>query len=157
MLNQATDNFKQIDSLSCAEYYNQYYAYSQFINKSGIDTLSKVDAENLQVFYASGNTIKEYLKMRYTTLEKVKLINTQLVNLMRDLKSGAIKSDDAISFINNENQAARACISNLKTNTNVIQQGIDNFNKTLVSTELFIKKNNQDNLPAITKQNIYTN
>ncbi len=157
VLNQAADNFKQIDSLGCVDYYNQYYTYSQFVNKSGIDTISATDAENLQLFYTSGNTIKEYLEIRNNSLQKVKTVNTQLVNLMRDLKSGAIKSEDAITFINAENQAARACINDLKTSTTIIQQGIDNFNKTVVSTELFIKNHNQNNLPAIIKPNIRTN
>ena len=127
VLNQAADNFKQIDSLSCVDYYNQYYAYTQFINKSSVDTINKIDAENLQVFYKSGNTIKEYLNIRNVSLQKVKTINSQLINLTRDLKSGAIKSEDAITFINAENQNAITCITDLKTNTTITQQAIDNF------------------------------
>jgi polyhydroxyalkanoate synthesis regulator phasin len=157
VLQQTVVNFKTVDSLTCVNAFNKQYTYSQFLNTHLKDTVTKATAENLQIFYSIGKGLKTYLGHRASWLNKASLSINQLQDLSNDLKTGSIDGDEAIEFMGEEKKQAEAIINELKQNTEIIRNHLDQYNQSLPECESLIKKLNNGMLPEIIKtQIIYT-
>jgi len=147
VVDQSMAYFKTIDSSACAAAYAKQYTYSSFINVHLKDTITKMEADDLQLFCALGKNMGNYLAMRSTWLSEAQTAINQLSNLSRDLKSGSIKGDEAIDFINEEKKIAEKTIDELKKNTEVMREQLDLFAKTLPVAETIITRINKGMLP----------
>ena len=63
VLQEALVNFNTIDSAKCYQAYSEQFTYSTFINANLRDTVSRQTAENLQLFYATGKNLVNFLAM----------------------------------------------------------------------------------------------
>ncbi len=151
VVEQATDNFKTVDSLNCYRISLKQSTYSVYLNQNLKDTISKMEAENLQSFYAAGKAINTYLMMRPKWLSDADLSIKQLTSLSHDLKSGSIEADEAVEFISTEKKQAEKIIEELKLNTEAIRSYIVIYTKSLPATEDMIKRLNNGLLPAVPK------
>jgi len=146
---QAIDNFKTVDSATCMNIYAKQHTYSQFINLHLKDTVTKIVAENLQIFSSVGPGIAEYVSMRSHLLQEGQLSLKQLNALSHDLKNSSLDNDEAIEFINIERKGAEKIIEELKTNTERIRKHLDLFNQSLPVCEDLVKQLNAGILPPI--------
>ncbi len=153
VLSQVTLNFKNIDSNTVFAAYQKQYSFSRFITTHINDTLNKTDAQNLQVFFNTAIGLKTYLKTRSESIANANATLSQLTTLCADLKNNAIETEDAIAYIYIEKQATITTINNLKTNTETTRVVLENYNTSLIKTELFIKQINNNSLPDLIKPN----
>lgn len=151
VVQQATDNFKSIDSVSSMESYTKYKIYGNFITTHLKDTVTKTDAEKLQQFYTSGKEIETFVKLRTDLINHTSLTMKQLKSLSNDLKNGSINSEEAVDFISKEKQNAELTIEELKVNTERARKHLTSFAESSVHVENIIKTINGGNLPALPK------
>lgn len=149
VVEQAVDNFRGVDSTTCVLAYNKQLAYSSFINEHLKDTVSKIEAENLQLFQSTHEGIKNYLAHRSEWLQQAHVSIKQLSSLSHDLKVGSVETEDAIEYINNEKKAAEKTIEELKINTETIRVLLNNYTKSLPVTEDLVRSLNNGALVPV--------
>lgn len=149
VLQQSVDNFKTVDSASCAQAYSKQYTYSLFIDSHLKDTVTKVVAENLQNFHSVEKGLHDYIELRSGWLADANSSITQLQTLSHDLKNGSVDEDEAIGFINEEKKQAEKMIELLKLNTEAIRKHLEVFNQSLPVCEDLIKQLNSGVLPQL--------
>ena len=148
VVEQAVDNFKTVDSLTCFTVFNTQASYSKYINSNLKDTISKIEAENLQLFFATGKGLRDYTTKRQTWLNEAALTITQITALSHDLKQGAIEPEEAVDFINKEKKQAEKIIDELKLNTESVRECILTYNKSLPFVQSVLKRLNGGVLPT---------
>lgn len=151
VIQQATDNFKTIDSASSVEAYTKYKIYGDFITSHLKDTVTKTEAEKLQQYFSSGDEIENFVKMRTRLINDASLTVKQLKNLSFDLKNGSIKHDEAVEFIGKEKQNAEVIIGALKANNESVREHLTSFAESSLSVENIIKSINGGALPVLPK------
>jgi hypothetical protein len=149
VVEEAVDYFNKIDSADCASYLAKQQTYKSFILNNLKDTLTKSEAENIQLMMNLGNPIKEYLNQRNIWLTEAKISISQLQNLNQDLKNNALEPSETVEYINEEKKKAEQIIQNLKTNTELIRKNLELYKSVEQSTESIIKNLNSGNLPTI--------
>lgn len=154
VLQQSVANFKSVDSTQCVQAYSKQYTYSLFINSHLKDTVTKIVAENLQLFHSVEKGLSDYVALRSSWLTEANLSVAQLQTLSHDLKNGSVDADDAIEFINEEKQQAEKIIEELKTNTETIRKHLELYNQSLPTIEDLIKQLNAGVLPEFVTPNI---
>lgn len=149
VVEEAVDYFNKIDSADCALYLAKQQTYKSFILNNLKDTLTKSEAENIQLMMNVGNPIKVYLNQRNIWLTEAKISISQLQNLNQDLKNNALEPSETVEYINEEKKKAEQIIQNLKTNTELIRKNLELYKSVEQSTESIIKNLNSGNLPTI--------
>jgi hypothetical protein len=151
VVEQAIINFKTVDSTTCYEAYSKQFTYAGFINVNLKDTVARSIANDLQTFYLTGTGMVNYLAARSNWLTEAKASTSQLTNLVHDLKNGSVEDEEVIEFITEEKKEAEKIIGELKQNTEVIRNLLQQYNQSLPTAEIVVKKLNNDVLPDIVK------
>lgn len=154
VVEQAIDNFRTIDSLQCYEALSKQHTFNAFIATHLKDTVSKSEAEALQLFSATGKPINNYLAMRPVWLAEAHTRVKQLNALSTDLKNNNIEAAEAVQFINDEKKQSEKIIEELKLNTVLLRKHLDFYSKNLPVIESLIKKINGGELPELIKPEI---
>lgn len=149
VVEQAIGNFKTVDSVSAYNASIKAQTYTQFINTSLKDTISKQEAESLQEFSFSGTGLGLYLEKRHQWLSEAYATVNQLHNLSHDLKNGSIETDEAVEYIHNEKQNSEKIIEELKINTELARSVMETHLRTLPLVEELVKKLNNGSLPPL--------
>jgi hypothetical protein len=153
VVEEAIDYFNKIDSAECVRFLTTQESYESFLLKNLTDTLTKSEAESVQLMMNVGEPFKDYLKQRHYWISQAHLSVKQLQNLNQDLKNNALEPSEAVEYINQEKKIAEQNIQLLKTNTELIRKNIEIFKSVVQHNELIIKKINAGNLPAIQQPN----
>lgn len=141
--------FNEIDSASCFKKLKTQQTYSVFISERLKDTVTITEAENIQLFLATGKPIKEYMLYRRQWLTSAKQCIEQLKKLNTDLKNNALEPSEVVEFVGKEKHQAEKTIQELKINTELIRKHIQRYEKTLPVTEIIIKRINNGVLPIV--------
>jgi hypothetical protein len=154
VLQEALVNFNTIDSAKCYQAYTEQSTYSTFINANLRDTVSKQTAENLQLFYAVGKNLVNYLAMSPKWKAEAKQSIKQLTDLSHDLKNGSVEEEEVVEFISEEKIEADKIIEELKSNTELMRYSLESFSKSLPTAQETVKKLNGGSLPALIQPEI---
>ncbi len=154
VLQEAISNFNTIDSAKCYQAYAEQFTYSTFINANLRDTVSKETAENLQLFYAVGKNLVNYLAMSPKWKEEAKKSIQQLTDLSHDLKNGSVEDEEVVEFLSEEKIEADKIIEELKSNTELMRYSLESFSKSLPTAQETVKKLNGGSLPELVKPKI---
>lgn len=149
VLQEAVSNFNTIDSVKCYQNYSEQYTYINFIKENLKDTISKTEAENLQMFVSLGKNMLNYLAKKPKWTQEANTSIKQLTDLSYDLKNGNVENEEAVEFILKEKTEALKIIDELKTNTELMRYSLETFTNTLPTAENIVKKLNNGNLPEI--------
>lgn len=149
VVQQSVSHFKEVDSLACYNVYNKQYTYAGFIKFNLKDTVSKSEAENLNLFYHLGKTMVNYLAMRPQWLQQGQLSINQITHLSHDLKNGSVKDEEAVEYINTEKKEAEKIIEELNTNTDIIRRTMEQYLQALPTVEMVVKRINNNTLPEL--------
>lgn len=149
VVEESIDYFNKIDSSTCAGYLAKQQTYQSYLLQNLKDTLTKSEAENIQLMMNVGDPIKDYLNQRNEWLQQAKISIMQLQNLNQDLKNNTLDASEAVEYINNEKKHAEQVIQNLKTNTELIRKNLEKYKSVEQGTEATIKNLNSGNLPTI--------
>ncbi len=149
VLQEALVNFNTIDSAKCYQAYAEQFTYSTFINANLRDTVSKQTAENLQLFYATGKNLVNFLAMSLKWKEEAQKSIKQLTDLSHDLKNGSIEDEEVIEFLSEEKIEADKIIEELKSNTELMRYSLESFSKSLPTAQETVKKLNGGSLPEL--------
>lgn len=154
VLQEAISNFNTIDSVKCYQNYSEQYTYFNFIRENLKDTISKTEAENLQMFVSLGKNMLNYLAKKPNWTQEANISLKQLTDLSYDLKNGNIENEEAVDFILKEKTQAFKIIDELKTNTELMRYSLETFTNTLPTVENIVKKLNNGNLPELDQPKI---
>lgn len=149
VLQEALVNFNTIDSAKCYKAYAEQFTYSTFINANLRDTVSRETAENLQLFYAVGKNLVNYLVMSPKWKEEAKQSIKQLTDLSHDLKNGSVEEEEVVEFLSEEKKESDKIIEELKANTELMRYSLETFSKTLPTAQETVKKLNSGALPEL--------
>lgn len=149
VVEESIDYFNKIDSSTCAGYLAKQQTYQSYLLQNLKDTLTKSEAENIQLMMNVGDPIKDYLNQRNEWLQEAKVSINQLNTLNQDLKNNILDASEAVEYINNEKKHAEQVIQNLKTNTELIRKNLEIYKSVEQGTEATIKNLNSGNLPTI--------
>ena len=154
VLQEALVNFNTIDSAKCYQAYSEQFTYSTFINANLRDTVSRQTAENLQLFYATGKNLVNFLAMSPKWKEEAQKSIKQLTDLSHDLKNGSLEEEEVVEFLSEEKIEADKIIEELKSNTELMRYSLESFSKTLPTAQETVKKLNGGLLPTIIQPEI---
>ncbi len=149
VVEESIDYFNKIDSSTCAGYLAKQQTYQSYLLQNLKDTLTKSEAENIQLMMNVGGPLKDYLNQRNEWLQEAKVSINQLNTLNQDLKNNILDASEAVEYINNEKKHAEQVIQNLKTNTELIRKNLEIYKSVEQGTEATIKNLNSGNLPTI--------
>ncbi|MBS1637337.1 MAG: hypothetical protein JST26_15560 [Bacteroidetes bacterium] len=150
VVEQALDGYIKTDSASCRQVLNKQASYAAFMMSHVNDTIPANEAQTLREFYATGTPLRHFFSTRALLISDARTSVQQLKNLSHDLTSGAVESEKAIGFINDEKIAAEKIISQLKQSTEQIHIQLETFNRTLPVVENMARRYNQGALPPVT-------
>ena len=154
VLQEALVNFNTIDSAKCYQAYSEQFTYSSFISANLRDTVSKQTADNLQLFYAVGKNLVNYLAMSPKWKEEGQKSIKQLTDLSHDLKNGSVEDEEVVEFLSEEKIEADKIIEELKSNTELMRYSLESFSKSLPTAQETVKKLNGGSLPELVKPKI---
>lgn len=150
VVEQSLDNFSALDSARYYEALCRQSTYTSFIREHLHDTVTKVEAEALQVLYNSGKPFKNFFGTRQALIAEARTSATQLRNLSQDLAGNAVPAREAINYISDETKEAEKIIGLLKTNTSLLRRQMEDFTRSLPVVEALIKQHHAGTLPALT-------
>lgn len=133
---------------------NRFTYYSQFIKQNVNDTLSKNEADNLQVFYSSGRKLESFRNNRFAILNRAALLNRQLGMLALDIKNKNVNSKDLHAYLVREQEAATQLIEAAGQQQSLYYSGIEEFKLSLREVEVLIRKRNKGQLPVIVRDTL---
>ncbi|MBL7921115.1 MAG: hypothetical protein JNJ40_12430 [Bacteroidia bacterium] len=165
------DNIKALDSLSgavnalvkedlktdtviLAKAISRLEQYKQFIQQNVKDTLTKIEADFLQQFYASGNSLQSFELNRRLVKARVNLINSQIDKLKHDASAKVISEEKLNEFTNTEKKEANRLIEAGHNQQQLFYTNLQEFKTALKGVEELIKARNNGQLPTIIKDTL---
>lgn len=143
-----------IDTITLQKAVSRYTWYKQFIQQNINDTVNKVEADNLQQFYTSGNSLENFAANRKVIVSRALLINQQLEKLALDAKNKALTTDQLLRFSVHEKDEAAKLITAGYQQQKLFHSQFEEFKNSLKGVELLIRSRNKGELPTIIKDTI---
>jgi len=153
-LNLRVSELSKTDTALLQRCINRFTYYSQFIKQNVNDTLSKNEADNLQVFYSSGRKLESFRNNRFAILNRAALLNRQLGMLALDIKNKNVNSKDLHAYLVREQEAATQLIEAAGQQQSLYYSGIEEFKLSLREVEVLIRKRNKGQLPVIVRDTL---
>lgn len=153
-INSMANELTKVDTIVLKKSVMRFIWYKQFINQNINDTITKLEADNLQNFYLSGQNLENFALNRKLILNRAALINSQIVKLEEDIRSKALNEELASKFTNNEKAAAGKLIEEGYRQQKLYHAGQKEFTNSLRGVELLIRSRNSGELPTIVKDTI---
>ncbi len=128
--------------------------YKQFIQQNVKDTLSKTEADFLQQFYISGNSLQNFELNRKSVRARINLINSQIEKLKHDAKDNLISEEKLIEFTSAEKKEATRLIESGHSQQQLFYTSLQEFKTALKGVEELIKVRNNGQLPTVIKDTL---
>ena len=129
--------------------FQKFEAYHSFLKNNIKDTIERADANSIQGFLNSGNTISEFTKSKESLIKQTQTSIQQIQKLSADLKQGNIQNKVAQSYCNSEKGHAEELIKVIESNVKALNLSLNTFRSNLPRTEEYIKQINNGVLPTI--------
>ncbi|MDO8999395.1 MAG: hypothetical protein Q7W45_06490 [Bacteroidota bacterium] len=132
----------------------RYNQYKQFIQQNITDTVSKTEADFIQQFYASGNSLVNFDLNRKSVVARIKLVNSQLEKLKSDAKNKVIDEEKLIEYTNLEKKQANNLVDAGQAQQKIFYTSLQEFKTSLKGIEALIKVRNNGQLPVVIKDTL---
>lgn len=142
------------DTVILAKAISRLEQYKQFVQQNVKDTLTKTEADFLQQFYASGNSLQSFERNRRSVKARVNLINSQIDKLKHDASAKVISEEKLIEFTNTEKKEANRLIEAGHNQQQLFYTNLQEFKTALKGVEELIKARNNGQLPTIIKDTL---
>lgn len=142
------------DTIILAKAISRLTQYKQFIQQNVKDTLTKTEADLLQQFYSSGNSLQNFELNRKSVKARINLINSQIEKLKHDASGKLISEEKLIEFTNSEKKEASHLIDAGHNQQQLFYTNLQEFKTALKGVEELIKVRNNGQLPTIIKDTL---
>ncbi|MBA3680012.1 MAG: hypothetical protein H0W73_02310 [Bacteroidetes bacterium] len=142
------------DTVILAKAISRFNQYKQFVQQNVKDTLTKTEADFLQQFYASGNSLQNFELNRKSVKARINLINSQIDKLKQDAKNNSISEEKLIEFTNTEKKEATNLIDAGHKQQQLFYTDLQEFKTALKAVEELIKARNNGQLPTVIKDTL---
>jgi hypothetical protein len=153
-LSLAKQQLLQSDTIVLQKAITKFKEYSAFVTLHVNDTLTKVEADNLQKFTQSGRQLEVFDMNRKVLAERAKLISTQLIHLSQDCEKKANSADVLQAYYKKELEQAQLVLSASADHLAIFQGALSDFKSCLPALEALIMKRNRGELPLIIKDTL---
>lgn len=153
-INAISEELKKTDTILLQRALVKFSQYKQFIKQNINDTISKMEADNLQHFYNGGNNLQAFQNNRITLLSRVNLLCSQLGKLANDEKNNALSKEQLSIYLAQETREVIKLSQLNLAQRQLYYAGMEEFKNSIVALEILIKKWNYGELPTIIKDTI---
>lgn len=153
-VNAMVKNLERVDTITLEKSISRFGWYKDFISENITDTITKAEADNLQLFYKSGANLENFSFNRKTLLMRATLINSQLKKLALDIQSKSLSEAKITEYTRNEKSEASRLIEAAYHQQKLFYSGQEEFKNALHGVELLIRSRNNGELPAIIKDTV---
>lgn len=155
VVNSALRGFeKNVDSVMMEKALLKFEYYREFIRQNVNDTLSKPEADNLRYFYVSGKSLIDFANNRKLVLQRLILLNEQLLALSRDVKEKSVDTERLIKYSAREALEVRKASDLAYAQQKLYQTNLEEFKNALKGVENLIRSRNNGELPVIIKDTV---
>ncbi len=153
-LNQKLAELKQVDTVILQKAISKYGNFKQFIQQNVTDTISKAEADHIQMFFVSGKNLLDFSDNRRSILARGSLINSQLNKLMLDMKENTLDEEKLLQFSRDEKNNAEQLIRGSYGQQQLFQANLQEFKLSLSGIEKLIRARNNGQMPTVIKDSI---
>lgn len=132
----------------------RFNQYKHFIQQNINDTVSKTEADFIQQFYTSGNSLLNFNLNRKSLKARTSLINSQIDKLKSDAKNNLLPEEKLIEFTNLEKKEANNLIETNQKQQQIFYSSLQDFKVSLKGVEVLIKARNNGQLPTVVKDTL---
>jgi intracellular sulfur oxidation DsrE/DsrF family protein len=151
VLNSKLSELSKSDTAMVSRAILKFTNYSIFIENNLSDTITKTQANGLQQFYVSGNSLKAFAVNRSSIITRASFVNAQIKNLMSDLTNGLLNKETFLKNYDAESKAAIQLIVLSEQELIRYTQSIQDFKNAISPVEALIKSHNNGLLPEAIK------
>ena len=148
-LNQKISELNLVDTVILKKAISKYNNYRQFVKQNINDTVTKAEADFLQQFYTSGQSLVDFAENRTSILSRGALINSQLNKLLIDAKSQNVNEEKLIQFATNEKMQVVQLIKSCFGLQQLFNANLQEFKLSIPGVETLIKSRNNGQMPTI--------
>lgn len=153
-LNLAKQQLLLSDTIVLKKAITKFKEYSSFVELHVSDTLTKVEADNLQKFTQSGKQLEAFEMNRVVLAERANLISTQLVKLSTDSEKKANSAEVLQAYYSKELAQAQLVMSTSSQQLAIFQAALSDFKSALPGMDALIRKRNRGELPEVIKDTL---
>lgn len=153
-LSLAKQQLLQSDTIVLKKAITKFKEYSAFLALHVNDTLTKVEADNLQKFTQSGRQLEVFDMNRTVLAERANLISTQLIHLSQDCEKKANSADVLQAYYKKELEQAQLVLTTSAAQLASFQGAISDFKSSLPGLEALLMKRNRGELPQVIKDTL---
>jgi hypothetical protein len=153
-VNSVIRELQNMDTIILQKSVTRFNWYKQFIRQNVNDTISKMDADNLQHFYASGQNLENFLQNRKIILTRAGQLNAQLLKLSEDIKSKRLNVEYVSKYSFYEKEEAGKLIEAGSQQRKIFHISLEEYKNSLKGVELLIRSRNNGELPTIIKDTV---
>lgn len=153
-LNLAKQQLAQSDTITLKKAITKFKEYSAFVTLHINDTLTKVEADNLQKFTQSGRQLEAFEMNRLVLTERANLVSTQLIHLAQDCEKKANSAQVLQAYYKKEHDQAQLVLSTSAQQLAIFQTALSDFKSCLPGLEALIMKRNRGELPQVIKDTL---
>ena len=154
VINAMVRDLERVDTITLEKSVSRFGWYKDFISENIQDTITKAEADNLQLFYKTGANLENFSFNRKALLLRAGLINSQLQKLAVDIKSKSLTEAKITEYTLNEKSEAAKLIEAAYQKQKLFYSGQEEFKSALHGVELLIRSRNNGELPAIIKDTV---
>jgi len=148
-LNQKISELNQVDTVILKKAISKYNNYRAFVKQNINDTVTKAEADFLQQFYTSGQSLIDFAENRTSILSRGELINSQLNKLLTDAKAQNVIEEKLIQFSTNEKMQVVQLIKSSFGMQQLFNANLQEFKLSVPGVETLIKSRNNGQMPTI--------
>jgi hypothetical protein len=148
-VNAMLNEMNRVDTLLLKSSVIKYQYFRQFIKQQIYDTVSKIEADQLQQFNESGSALEAFLKNRYDIIGRASLLNSQLEKLSSDARGRKLDKERLMQYTMEEKAQASSLIAIAQQQKDVFHRSLEEFNNTVDPVEQIIRSRNKGELPRI--------
>lgn len=153
-VNAMVRDLERIDTITLEKSISRFGWYRDFISENISDTISKAEADNLQLFYKSGANLENFSLNRKTLLMRATLISSQVKKLALDIQNKSLSEAKITEYTLSEKSEAAKLIEAAYHQQKLFYSGQEEFKNALRGIELLIRSRNSGELPAIIKDTV---
>lgn len=153
-VNSIIKELQNVDTVILQKSITRFNWYKQFIRQNVNDTVSKAEADNLQHFYMSGQSLENFSLNRKIILTRAGQVNTQILKLNEDVRNKTLTKEYVSAYSLNEKEEAGKLIEAGYQQQKIFHSGLEEFKNALKGVELLIRSRNNGELPTIIKDTV---
>jgi hypothetical protein len=151
-LSHARSDLQNADTVTLQKAVQRFNHYRQFIEQNLNDTITKTEADVLQLFFNAGNTLQQYRVNRNLLLSHAEKIQQQIKDLRSDAAGNAMDAELLDKYFFSEREDGRALINHVSEQQKLFHTSLQEFKGSLNAVEEIMRRRNHGELPTIVEE-----